>query len=58
MGWAPDGVRAATLRDFSAAFEGWQMANGIDPGPDVSDGAVQRLEELMERYPDERRTTP
>lgn len=33
MGWAPDVVRACSLSDFTAAFEGWRKANGVPDAP-------------------------
>ena len=51
MGWRPEDVRGVTLSDFNAAFEGYQLANGIDTGPDVSDEAMKDLDDLMTRYP-------
>lgn len=51
MGWHPDQVRSLSLSDLMAAFEGWQMAHGIQPAS-AMEQALEELEELMERYPD------
>lgn len=53
MGWSEPVTRASTLLGFEAALHGWMKANGHDPGPDTSPEAVARLDELMERYPDD-----
>lgn len=51
MGWKPHEVRACTLLDFEAAVRGWLKSKGVDDdGPDTSDAAIKRLDELMERY--------
>lgn len=50
MGWLPDQVRGVTLKDFEASFEGFQIANGVEPDNTAKD--VEALDELMARYPD------
>lgn len=50
MGWPPDQVRATTLQDFEASFEGYKLANGIEPDTTAED--IEALDELMARYPD------
>lgn len=49
MGWHPDTVRKTHLRDFMAAFEGWQMVN-CPPSkePDFSPEARARLDAIVE----------
>lgn len=51
MGWKPNEVRAATLFDFDAAFEGWRMANGAADDELTTDD-LEEHEALMARYPD------
>ena len=46
MGWHPDLVRQTSLSDFSAAFEGYLLANGVkDDG--LSDDEIDELQELI-----------
>lgn len=50
MGIGPNEVRELSLSDLAAAFQGWQMSQGIEPPLNESD--VERLDSLMARYPD------
>lgn len=47
----PREVRATTLGEFNAMSTGYARANGVEDKPRMD---KERLEELMERYPDDR----
>jgi len=49
MGWTPQQVRALSLSDFEAAFDGWMAAHCPQPdGPDYSPEQVARLDAIVE----------